>query len=160
MPFLYAVAGLAANASYATHATPSTEDPTLQMKQTTRGFDIVGAYGNGRANAATTISGISYIARRWTTVGSGGTAVVPNPRRMGTTAATVCADKATALTAGTVSGAIQFSFGIGKAGPGGWVARDGDSTVHVEAGSSDEVTISSLAAEASLPHYVWAEIAE
>jgi len=160
MPFVYAVAGLAAGASYATHGTPSTEDPTLQMKQTTRGFDITAAYCNGRANAGTTITGISYLARRWTTVGSGGTAVVPNPKRMGTTASTVCADKATALTAGTVSGAIQFAIGTGKAGPGGWVARDSDSTVHVEAGSADEVTIASLAAEASLPHYVWCEIAE
>jgi hypothetical protein len=160
MPFVYTVAGLAAGASYATHATPSTEDPTLQMKQTTRGFDITAAYGNGRANAATTITGISYLGRRWTTVGSGGTAVVPAPKRIGTTALTVCADKATALTAGTVSGAIQFSFGVGKAGPGGWVARDADSCVHVEAASADEVTIASLAAEASLPHYVWCEIAE
>jgi hypothetical protein len=160
MPFLYSVAGLAANASYATHATPSTEDPTLTMRQVTRGFDIAGAYCNGRANAATTISGISYVARRWTTVGSGGTTVTPAPRRIGTTAVTTAHDKASALTAGTVSGAIQFSMGCGKAGPGGWVARDADSTCHVEAGSTDEVCIASLCAEASQSHYVWAEIAE
>lgn len=160
MPFLYSVAGLAANASYATQATPSTEDPTLQLKQTTRGVDCTAAYCNGRANAATTITGISYIARRWTTVGSGGTAVVPNPRRIGTTASTVCADKATALTQGTVSGAIQLSMGCGKAGPGGWVARDADSCVHLEAGSADELVFNSLAAEASLSHYIWCEISE
>jgi hypothetical protein len=160
MPFVYTVAGLAAGASYATHATPGTEDPTLQLKQTTRGVDVTAAYGNGRANAATTITGISYVARRWTTVGSGGTAVTPHPKRMGTTAATVCADKATALTQGTVAGGIVFSFGVGKAGPGGWVARDSDSCPHLEAGSADEISINSLAAEASLPHYVWCEIAE
>jgi hypothetical protein len=163
MPFLYAVAGLAANASYATHATPSTEDPTLSLRQVTaqRGFDVTGAYCNGRASAATTISGISYVARRWTTAGSGGTTVTPAPRRIGTTASGHTAhDKASALTAGTVSGAIQFSMGCGKAGPGGWVARDADSTVHIEAQSVDELCIASLSAEASQPHYVWCETAE
>lgn len=160
MPFVYAVAGLAAGASYATHGTPSTEDPTLALRQTTRGFDLTNAYCNGRANAATTITGISYVGRRWTTVGSGGTGVTPAPKRIGTTALTVCADKASALTAGTVSGAIQFAMGCGKAGPGGWTARDSDSAVHLEAGSADELCIASLAAEASLPHYVWCEIAE
>jgi hypothetical protein len=160
MPFVYTVAGLAAGASYATHATPSTEDPTLALRQATRGFDVTGVYCNGRANAATTITGISYIGRRWTTVGTGGTAVVPNPKRIGTTAATVGADKATALTQGTVSGVVQFACGCGKAGPGGWVARDADSAIHIEAGSSDELSINSLSAEASQSHYVWCEIAE
>jgi len=160
MPFLYAVAGLAAGASYATHATPSTEDPTLALRQATRGFDLTGAYCNGRAGAQTTITGISYVGRRWTTVGTGGTSVTPAPRRIGTTAATTAADKASALTAGTVSGAIQFAMGCGKAGPGGFVARDADSTVHIEAGSADELCIASLCAEASVSHYVWAEIAE
>jgi hypothetical protein len=163
MPFVYTVAGLAAGTSYSTHATPSTEDATLAMRQTTRGFDLTACYGNGRASAATTISGISYIARRWTTVGSTGTAVTPNPKRIGTTASTVCADKSTgvgAITPGTVGGTVQFSFGCGKAGPGGWVARDADSAVHLEAASADELMIYSFAGEASLPHYVWAEIAE
>lgn len=159
MPFVYTVAGLAANASYSV-ASANTEDPTLALRQATRGFDVQGVYGNGRANVATTISGISYIGRRWTTVGTGGTAVTPNPRRIGTTAATTAADKATALTQGSVSGAIQFSFGCGKAGPGGWVARDADSTCHVEAGSADEIAINALSAEASVSHYVWAEIVE
>jgi len=160
MPFVYTFAGLAAGASYATHATPGTEDPTLSLRQTTRGFDLTGVYCNGRAAAQTTITGISYVGRRWTTVGSGGTAVVGAPKRVGTTALTVGADKATALTAGTVSGAIQFAAGCGKAGPGGWVARDADSAVHLEAGSADELCIASLCAEASVSHYVWAEIAE
>lgn len=160
MPFIYTVAGLAAGASYATHATPSTEDPTLALRQATRGFDVTGAYCNGRVGAATTITGVSYVGRRWTTVGTGGTAVTPAPTRMGTTAATTAADKASALTAGTVSGAIQFAMGCGKAGPGGWTARDGDEMVHVEAGSADELCIASLCAEASVPHYVWARIAE
>ena len=159
MPFVYTVAGAVATGVY-TIATGGTEEAVLQHKQTTRGFDMTGAYGNGRANAATTISGITIIGRRWTTVGSGGTAVVPAPKRIGTTASTVCADKATALTAGTVSGALQFAFGFGKAGPGGWVARDGDSCVHCEAGSADEITLHALGPESAAPYFVWTEIAE
>lgn len=158
--FYYNVAGLAAGASYATHATPNTEDPTLVLRGGTRNFDLVSMQCNGRANAATTISGISYLVRRWTTAGSGGTAVTPSPTRIGTTATTTAADKATAITPGTVSGVVVAVMGCGKAGPGGWVARDQDDVVTVEGGSSDELNINSLAPEASLSHYVSCRIAE
>ncbi len=163
MPFVYTVAGLTAANSYTSHATPSTEDTTLALRQATRGFDLTSAFCNGRAAAATTITGISYLGRRWTTVGTGGTTVTPNPKRIGTTAATGAADKSTgvgSITAGTVGGTVQFAMGCGKAGPGGWVARDADSAVHVEAGGADELAISSICGEASQLHYVWAEICE
>lgn len=157
MPFVYSVDS---GVTYATHATPSTEDPTIVLRQATRGFDVTGIYVAGRASAATSITGIGYRVRRWTTAGSGGTSVTPAPRRIGTTAATTAVDKQSAITAGTVSGAYQVSFGCGKAGPGGWVARDSDSAIHVEAGSSDELDINSIAGEASLSHQVSVEIAE
>ena len=160
MAFYYTVAGLAAGASYATQATPNTEDETVALRQTTRNCDVWGISCNGRASAATTISGISYIVRRWTTVGTGGTAVTPAPTRIGTTAGTVCADKASAITPGTVSGVIVKALGCGKAGPGGWVARDQDDCLTLEAGSADEFAIYSLAGEASLSHYVSATIGE
>lgn len=160
MAFYYNVAGLAANASYATNATPSTEDPTLVLRQATRNCDLIAMQCNGRANAATTITGISYLVRRWTTAGSGGTGVTPAPTRIGTTASTTAVDKASAITAGTVSGAIVAVMACGKAGPGGWVARDQDDVCTLEAGSADEFDINSLAAEASLSHYVSCRIAE
>lgn len=159
MPFVYGVEGAPAT-PYATHATPNTEDPTLVLRQATRGFDLQALYAQGRAAAATTISGIGYRVRRWTTAGSGGTAITPAPRRVGTTAGTTAADKVTAITAGTVSGAYQLAFGCGKAGPGGWVARDEDSMIHVEGGGSDELDVNSVAGEASLLHHVSAEIRE
>ena len=134
MPFLYTVGGLVAGASYNSHATPSTEDATLVLRQAVRGFDVTAAYCNGRATSQTTLTGLSYITRRWTTAGTGGTAVVPNPRRIGTTASTTAADKASAITVGTISGVIQFAMGCGKSTGSGWVARDADSAVHVEAG--------------------------
>jgi hypothetical protein len=159
MPFAYGIDGAPAT-PYATHATPNTEDPTLVIRQATRGVDVTAIFVHGRAAAATTISGIGYRVRRWTTAGSGGTSITPAPRRIGTTASTTAVDKVSAITAGTVSGAYQIGFGCGKAGPGGWVARDGDFALHLEAGSSDEFDINSVAGEASLLHHVSAEIAE
>ena len=159
MPFVYGVEGAPAT-PYATHATPNPEDPTLVLRQAVRGFDITAIYVNGRGAQLTSITGIGYRLRRWTTAGSGGTTVTPNPRRVGTTASTTAADKVTAITAGTVSGAYQASFGCGAAGPGGWVARDADSAVHVEGTSADEIDINSVCGVASMLHHVSAEIAE
>lgn len=161
MPFVYGVEQAPAT-PYTTHATPNTEDPTIVLRNpaTTRGFDVQAIFCLGRASAATTISGIGYKVRRWTTAGSGGTTVTPAPRRIGTTAANAAVDKASAITAGTVSGAYQLGFGCGKAGPGGWVARDADSCIHVEGNSGDELDINSVAGEASLLHSLGCEITE
>lgn len=159
MPFVYAVEGAPAT-PYATHGTPNTEDPTLVLRQATRGVDLQAIYTQGRGAALTAISGIGYRVRRWTTAGSGGTSITPTPRRVGTTAATTAADKVTTITPGTVSGAYQLSFGCGAAGPGGWVAPNQDSCIHIEGGSSDELDINSVAGVASLLHHVSAEIME
>ena len=159
MPFVYNIAGSPAT-PYATHATPNTEDPTLVIRQATRGCDLQSIFVHGRAAAYAAITGIGYRLRRWTTAGTGGTAITPAPRRIGTTALTTAADKQTAITPGTVSGAYQLNFGCGAGGPGGWVARDADSAIHLEGGSSDELNINSVSGIASMLHEVSAEIAE
>lgn len=159
MPFVYAVEGAPAT-PYATHATPNTEDPTLVLRQATRGFELTAMYCQGRGAALTAITGIGYRVRRWTTAGSGGTAITPSPRRVGTTASTTAADKVSAITPGTVSGAYQAAFSCGAAGPGGWVARDDDSKICVEGGSSDELNINSVSGVTAMLHHVSAEIAE
>ena len=115
---------------------------------------------HGRGAALTAITGIGYRVRRWTTAGTGGTAVTPSPRFIGTTASTTAADKVTAITAGTVSGAYQLAIGCGASGPGGWVARDDDSAIHLEGGGADELDINSVCGVASLLHHVSAEIKE
>lgn len=159
MPFVYGVEGAPAT-PYASSATPNTEDPTLVIRQATRGVDIQAFYARGRGAALTAITGIDFRLRRWTTAGSGGTAITPAPRRIGTTASTTAADKVTAITPGTVSGAYQLGFGCGAAGPGGWVARDGDSAIHLEAGGADEIDVNSVSGVASMLHTISAEIAE
>ena len=159
MPFVYTVEGAPAT-PYATHVTPNTEDPTLVLRQATRGFNIVSIAVHGRGAALTAITGIGYRLRRWTTAGIGGTAITPNPKRVGTTAATTAVDKVTAITPGTISGAYQGAFGCGAAGPGGMMARDEDSKIHIEAGSADEININSVCGVASMLHHVSAEIEE
>lgn len=159
MPFIYSVEGAPAT-PYATHATPNTEDPTVVLRQATRGFDLQAIYVQGRGASLTALTGIGYRVRRWTTAGSGGTAITPGPRRIGTTAATTAADKVTAITAGTVSGAYQIALGCGAAGPGGWVAMNMDSAIHVEGGSADELDVNSVCGVASMLHHVSCEIIE
>lgn len=159
MPFVYAVEGAPAT-PYACSATPNTEDPSLVLRQAVRGFDLQALWVLGRGAALTAISGIGFRVRRWTTAGTGGTAITPNPRRIGTTASTTAADKVTAITPGTISGAYQLSIGCGAAGPGGWVAPNPDSCIHVEGGGADELDVNSVSGTASLLHHVSAEIAE
>lgn len=159
MSFGYAIETSPAT-PYATHATPNTEDPVLVFRQTVRNMDLVSITAGGRAAAASTIGGIGFKVRRWTTVGTGGTGVTPSPRRIGTVASTVVVDKASAITAGTVSGAYQGGFTCGKAGPGGWTARNEDFYMNLEAGSADEFDINSIAGEASLLFTLGAEFLE
>lgn len=159
MPFYYGVEGAPAT-PYATHATPNTEDPTLVLRGGARGFGLRALYIHGRGESLTVLHGIGYRVRRWGTAGSGGTAITPAPRRIGTTAVTTAADKVTAITPGTTSLGYQLAIGCGAAGPGGWVAYNDDAAIYVEGGSSDELDINSVAGVASLKHHVSAEIEE
>lgn len=159
MPFIYGVDGAPAT-PYATHATPNTEDPTLVLRQAARGMELQAIYVHGRGAGLTALTGIGYRVRRWTTAGTGGTAITPSPRMIGTTASTTAADKVTAITPGTVSGAYQLGFGCGAAGPGGWVAPNPDSCIKLEGGGADELNVNSVAGVASMLHHVSAEIIE
>ena len=159
MPFVYGVEGAPAT-PLSTHGTPNTENPNLVLRQATRGVDLQSIYVCGRGASLTALTGIGFRVRRWTTAGTGGTAITPAPRRIGTTAATTAADSATAITPGTVSGAYQLGFGCGAAGPGGWVAPNPDSMIHLEGGGADELDINSVAGVASMLLTVSAEIVE
>lgn len=159
MPFCYGVISIPAT-PLTSHGTPNTENPNLVLRQATRGFDVMSMSGQGRGASLTTISGIEFRTRRWTTAGTGGTPITPAPRRIGTTASTTAADSATAITPGTVSGAYQAVFGCGATGPGGWNAMNADAAIHVEGGSSDELSVNSVSGVASMLLAVGAEIAE
>jgi hypothetical protein len=159
VPFVYGNAS-APGAPYTTSATPNVEDPTVVLRQITRGFDLQGIAVHGRGAALTTMAGIGYRVRRWTTAGSGGLAMSASPRRIGTTPTTNVLDKSIAITPGTVSGAYQLSFGCSGAGPGGWYASSQAVAIHVEGGGSDELDVNSVGGVASMPHEVMVETVE
>lgn len=159
MPFAYAVISAPAT-PLTSHATPNTENPNLAIRQATRGVDITAVRVGGRAAAGTTLTGIGFRFRRWTTVGTGGGAITPAPTRIGTTAATTAADSSSALTAGTVSGAYVGSCVCGASSPGGWAARDADAYIHLEGGSADEIDVNSVCGVASQLLDVGADILE
>jgi hypothetical protein len=159
MPFVYGIAPTVAT-FLTSSATPNTEALNIAIRQATRGVDIQAIYVIGKGSQLTSISGLGFRLRRWTTVGTGGTAITPAPRRIGTTASTTAASSEATITAGTVSGAYQLTFGCGAGGPGGWVAPNPDSVIHIEGGSSDEIDINSQSATASLNFDISAEIAE
>lgn len=143
MPFVYGVAS--AGVDYATSASADTEDAWQVLLESTSGFRLQSVFTVGKAVAATVLNGISHHIKRWTTAGSGGTSITPSPRHAQAPAASTSAvDKQSAITPGTVSGAVQVSWGHGGAGPGGWVARDEMTMIHVEPGSADELDIYSI----------------
>lgn len=141
MPFIYGVGE--AGTDYATSASADTELVWAALRQATRSFRVTAMFFAGKAVAATTLNGISHHLRRWTTAGTGGTAVTPSPRDANAPAAVTTAGFG-APTPGTVSGAVQLSVGHSASGPGGWVARDDNSKIHVDAGTSDELAAYSI----------------
>lgn len=159
MPFVYGIAPTTGT-FLTTSGSANTELPNMAIRQATRGVDIRAVYCIGKGSALTALTGIGMRSRRWTTAGSGGTALTPAPRRMGTTASTTVVDSETAITPGTVLGAYQLTFGFGAAGPGGWNALDGDSAIHIEGGSSDEIDLNSHTPGTSLNFDMSVEIAE
>lgn len=162
MPYIYDVSHDGTAKFLTTHATPNTEKADMALRQATRNFSLNALRAAGRGAALTTLSGIVIMIRRWTTAGSGGTAATPAPRRRDQPAAATTATTSVdgAITAGTVSGAVQTSFGFGAAGPGGWVARDDSSKILVEAGGADELDAMSISGTASLNYALGAEIEE
>lgn len=157
MAFVYDVP---AGATLSSSGSANTELVNMAIRQATRGVDIQSFAVVGRGAGLTAISGIAFRCKRWTTAGSGGTSITPNPRRIGTTASTTAVDSQTTITAGTVSGVTQLMFGCGAAGPGGWAAMNPDSMIHIEGGSSDEIDVYSISGTTSLNFDLGAEIAE
>lgn len=141
MPFVYGVGQ--AGTDYQTSGTADTEVIWAALREATSGFKLIGMFVAGKAVAATVLNGIGHHVRRWTTAGTGGTAVTPSPRVDTAPAANTTAGLG-APTAGTVSGAIQLSIGHGASGPGGWVARDENAKITVTPGTADELAAYSI----------------
>jgi len=156
MPFVYtdipaaAESTTAAGVMYTTNAAGGTlTDHARFLTAAGRQAIIRACYLTGRANAATTITGISVRIIRLATASTAGTVGSSRPRDPGAPAATVTFN--TAPTIGTTA-TLQQAFGCGKAGPGGWVAQDPDSGILLApgGGANGNADVVSGAQEASL----------
>jgi len=150
----------AAAGPFSTSASANTAEICLSVRQVTKGVSLTALWLTGKAAAATAITGIVFRVRRATTPSSGGTSVTLSPRYLGPTATSTAHDKTTALTAGT-STTTAIVVGCPSVGGGGWTARDEQSKLHLEAGSTDSIDIlSETAGTTALSFEVDAEIEE
>lgn len=129
MPFVYAISP-ATNVS--TNATPNTDTDHLRtLTGSTRGAAVTGLFLIGKGAGLTAISGIVVRLARYSTASTSGSSITPRGKAPSNPAAQLTAF--TGPTVGTTQ-TVQQSVGCGAAGPGGWVARDADSAISLEAG--------------------------
>ena len=135
MPVVYGISlptpGITTCSTTAESMTFTDEAAVAGYNACVRRMDVV-----GKANAGTTISGITHRISTVTTFqansgGTGGAAVTPKFR--GTNGPTAKSVVYTWTTGPAVTGTgrvNQVVFGCGKAGPGGWVGQDSDAWVY------------------------------
>lgn len=160
MPFVYTVTP---GVKQTTNATPGTENDCLFIKPgATRNVNLKALFPHGRGAGLTTILGIFYNIKKWTTTASSaGTAITPSPNDVGAQAAKATAAYAVAtVTSGTGGPTLLGMLGSGAAGPGGWIASDGDSVKTLEAADNKSIDVFASAGAASLDFGLSAEITE
>jgi hypothetical protein len=116
----------------------------------------------GKATAATTITGLSFRIILLTTASAtaGGTAITPRPANIGTPAS-LSVVFSTVTTIGATGRTNHVSFGCGAAGPGGWVAANPDAMATLHATSTaGSIDLISSTGGSSLPFEFSAQIQE
>ncbi len=130
MAMVYSIAPATAG-NLTTSATPGTEVETFFLKPgATRAASFSAMSVIGKGAGLTAISGLVFRLGKWATASTAGTAMTPSPRDVGMQAATATA--ASRPTAGSTRTQLHL-FGCGAAGPGGWMARDADDMVLLNA---------------------------
>lgn len=143
MPFAYVTATKSVAENFTTNGTANTETDSMFIKPGARNIMITLLQVIGKAAGATTLSGIAYRLKKWTTTSSSvGTAITPGPRDPGAQAATATAAGASAgVTSGTGGPTIQALAGSGVGGPGGWAARDSDSVCTLQGSANQSIDL-------------------
>ena len=153
MPFVYNSHSAAVATNFATSGSGNTEiDHSFLKAGSSRTAYLNAVYAGGKANAATSISGIAYRLKKWTSTSSaGGTSITPTPRDDGMQAATATVGAASAgVTSGTGGPLYIGGFTSGISGPGSWVAPNVDSPCVLGAGTTKSIDLFSASATASL----------
>jgi hypothetical protein len=146
MPFVYTVDTVAVAENFVTSAAANTLIDHLFAAPKTgaagtavRNITVLSLIVGGKGAALTSITGIGYRLKKWTTTASaGGTAIVPAPRDPGAQASLFTAGGASAgVTSGTGGPTLLGGCTSGAAGPGGWVAENPDAA-HVIQGNATQ----------------------
>jgi hypothetical protein len=145
-----------------TNGTPNTANDCFFVSPGTRTLNLQAVYVQGRGSALTSISGISFRIKRWTTTASsGGSAITPSKSDIGAQNAKHSSGySASAVTPGTGGPTLLKSFGCGAAGPGGWVAPNPDTWQNVEASANMSLDVDNISGTASLNFEMSAEVVE
>lgn len=138
--YVYSVTGEITNS---TSASADTLDAYTALRETSQAVWLQTWLSFGKSAALTALTGVIHRLRHWTTVGTGGDSITPEPARPGHPAAkTLAVDGG--YTEGTVSGATVLVVGHGATGPGGWIARNDEARKVLEADSVDEWSFNSI----------------
>jgi hypothetical protein len=140
MPLFYTIVP---GATQTTNATGGTENDCFFVKPGTRTIWVNGVQPAGKANAASTISGITYRLKKWTTTASSaGTSVTPTPNDIGYQAAKQSAAySASALTSGTGGPTLLLSLGTGTSTPGPWITDNLDRAYALEGSATQSIDV-------------------
>lgn len=158
--FGYTTASKAVADSFATSGTAGTEIDAMFIKPGARTAFLTLLQVLGRGAGLTSLSGIAFRLKRWgSTASSAGTAITPGTKDSAAPACTATAAGASAgVTPGTGGPTLVAACGCGGAGPGGWAARDQDSTCAVSGSATESVDLfcasgtASMNYEATLEH--------
>lgn len=148
---------VAPGAIQTTNSTPNTENDSLFIAPgALRAVAIEAIYPQGRGANLTNISGITYRLKKWTTTASaGGSAIVPQPKEAGYSAAAATAGfSAAAVTPGTGGPSLLLSIGSGTTSPGNWQARNLDEAYRLYAGETKSMDIFNVSSAVSLSYEV------
>lgn len=145
MPFIYTDTP-ATPGNIATNATPNTATETFFAKPGTRTIQLVGINVQGKATAATTITGLIFRLYKWGTSSTAGTTITPSAPDPGVQAAKHTAASRPTVGTTRTNGPV---FGCGKAGPGGYVPPADDASFIVEGSGAQSVNMEDAAGEAS-----------
>lgn len=150
-------------ATQTTNASANTESDQLFITPgTKRAVFVTGIYPVGRGASLTSISGISYRLKKWTTTASSaGTAITPTPKESGYAAAQATAGfSASAVTSGTGGPTLILSIGSGTTSPGNFMSRNQDEAPRLYGADTQSMDIFSISGAVSLVYEISLETSE
>lgn len=159
MPAYY---NISPGATQTTNATPATENDCFFIKPgATRSVMLIALYFQGKAAAATTISGITYRLKQWTsTAAAGGSALTPAVKGPFLAAVATAGFSASAVTAGTGGPTLKGAWGSGSSSPSPWIAPHIDQCYEVDAAATQSLDIFNSSGAVSANFEMSADIAE